>query len=400
MFGMNINISKGLVLKFLWVVIYDMYSLVFAVSSIPFIFFLSFAFFIEHIFWCIFHPILNKIISKRKLISLKDLKISLVIPNWNGKDLLKECLLSIFTAEGFREGKSEVIVVDDASTDDSVNFIKSNFPQARLILNKKNKGFGFTCNRGIKEAKNELIILINNDIIVTENFLKPLINHFQDEDVFAVTPKLYGWDRKTFMEGMNFGHFRYGYIRLCNEAKTENRDRICEPSPSIYAIGGAIVFRKRDFLWLGGFDDIYRPNCWEDIDISYRAWKRGLKVIYEPNSILYHKGKATLTYERHKEIKNELSFMWKNITDKWFLIEHLLMLPWHLYKGKLIFLRGFLWAFRYLPKILVHRLMERRFAKVEDKDIFDSITLYYRNFVKINFVHLQMESQEKILLTL
>ncbi|MFH1202395.1 MAG: glycosyltransferase [Candidatus Omnitrophota bacterium] len=362
-----------------------------AISLTPFFLFLSVSFLIENIFWRIFKPLLSIIVPKRRLVPFEDLKISLVIPNWNGIACLKECLPSVFSVKDFKEGKSEVLVVDDGSTDDSVEYIKSNFPQVRLILNRKNKGFGFTCNRGVKQAKNELIVLINNDVVVTENFLEPLISHFRENDVFAVTPKMYGWDRKTFVWGMHTGHFENGYIRLWNESETGNGDRVYQPSPSVFAIGGGMVFRKKDFLWLGGFDDIYKPNCWEDIDISYRAWKRGLKIIYEPSSVIYHKGKVTLTYERQKEIKNELLFTWKNITDSKILNNHLNLLPKTLYqnKNRVAFVKGFFWAFNFLPQAILHRFLEKRFIVEQDSKIFNRIMLYYGNFVKRGFKHHQ-----------
>jgi GT2 family glycosyltransferase/MoaA/NifB/PqqE/SkfB family radical SAM enzyme len=357
-----------------------------SVALTPVFLFLSLFFVLEHIIWVIFAPLLRKIAPKRKLVSIKDGKISLVIPNYNGIACLSECLPSVFAAQGFTDGQNEVLVVDDGSKDDSVDFIKNNFPSVRLIQNKKNKGFGFTCNRGIKAARNEIIVLINNDIILTKDFLAPLLAHLEDESVFAVTPKLYAWDKKTFVWGMHMGHFEKGYVRLWNESETGNGDRVHHASPTIFAIGGAMAFRKRDFLWLGGFDGIYRPNCWEDIDISYHAWKRGLKVIYEPSSMMFHKGRATLTYERPKEIKNELLFTWKNITDARILKNHLNLLPWNLYCNGADFLKGLFWALNYIPQAMLHRLLCRAFTlEFNDRKIFNKVMLNYKNFCKRRF---------------
>ncbi|MDD5130374.1 MAG: glycosyltransferase, partial [Candidatus Omnitrophica bacterium] len=343
----------------------------------------------ESIFGSICGPLLRKITPKRKVKSIKDSKVSVVIPNYNGVAYLKECLPSIFSADGFSGNQNEVLVVDDGSQDESVDFIRKNFPEVRLIKNRKNRGFGFTCNRGVKAAKNEIVVLINNDIILTKNFLDPLLGHlYRHEDIFTVTPKLYGWDRQTFAWGMHMGHYENGYIRLWNESEIGSGDKISEASPTIFAIGGAMVFRKSDFLWLGGFDPIYRPNCWEDIDISYRAWKRGMKVLYEPSSLMYHKGRATLTYERPKEIKNELLFTWKNITDPHILKEHLNLLPWNLYRNRGAFFKGFFWALNHLPQTLLHRFLERGFIRdFEDKKIFNKIMLYYGNFIKRGLSH-------------
>ena len=353
---------------------------------------------LERHLWRLLKIFLIKRSPQRKIVPFEKLKISIVIPNYNGVHLIKECLSSIYATEFMQNKDNEILVVDDSSTDNSVEFIQTNFPEVRLIKNKQNMKFGFTCNRGVKEAKNELVVLINNDIIVRENFLEPILGHFRDESVFAVTPKLYAWDRKTFVWGMHMGRFEKGYVRLWNEAETKNGERITQPSPSLFGIGGAMVFRKNDFLWLGGFDELYRPNCWEDIDIGYRAWKRGLKVIYEPRSLLYHKGKATVTYERHKEIKNELTFTWKNITDSKILFEHLKFFPYHLFKYKLTFLKGFIWASRYFPKLLLHRFLERRFMCCSDKEVINLCMGYYRNFMRNDFKHRSKQDKKNILI--
>jgi GT2 family glycosyltransferase/MoaA/NifB/PqqE/SkfB family radical SAM enzyme len=391
------------VLRPLWTVIGNMRGLIMAifrkftqvfwfaiaVTLTPVFLCLGLCFLMENSFGFIFGPLLKRIAPERKVKPIKDSKISLVIPNYNGVSYLKECLPSVFSADGFSDGQNEVLVIDDGSKDGSVDFIRENFPRVRLIKNRKNRGFGFTCNRGVKAAKNEIIVLINNDIILTKDFLDPLLSHLQrNEEIFTVTPKLYGWDRQTFVWGMHMGHYENGYIRLWNESEIGSGDKISEAAPTIFAIGGAMVFRKGDFLWLGGFDAIYRPNCWEDIDISYRAWKRGLKVIYEPSSLMYHKGRATLTYERPKEIKNELLFTWKNITDHQILKEHLNLLPWNLYRNRGAFLKGFFWALNHLPQTLLHRFLERGYIlDFEDKKIFNKIMLYYGNFIKRGLSH-------------
>ncbi|MBM3253022.1 MAG: glycosyltransferase [Candidatus Omnitrophica bacterium] len=390
----NLKISfrklKSLLTAFLLIII--------PIVLTPLFFFVSISFLFEELICKLTKTFLKRKTPERKIISFDDLRVSIVIPSWNGAGLLKECLNSILVLEEFKNSENEVLVVDDGSQDGTFKFVKQNFPEVRIVRNENNMGFGYTCNRGVREAKNELIVLINNDILVTRDFLNPLKEHFRDENVFAVTPKLYGWDKKTFMWGMHIGHFKNGYISLWNEADTLEGDKIYQTSPTIFAIGGAMVFRKRDFLWLGGFDEIYKPNCWEDIDISYRAWKRDLKIVYEPKSLMYHKGKATLTYERHKEIKNEISFTWKNITDWDILKEHLNLLPANLQRYGFPFLKGFLWALNLLPITLSHRFSEKRYIKREDKGIFDYCMNYYENFRKNNFKHFEKEAKRNILI--
>ncbi|MDD5166582.1 MAG: glycosyltransferase, partial [Candidatus Omnitrophica bacterium] len=370
------------------------YAFIFGIAAlfmVPVIAFGVFLCIIERIAEGIFAGFLFSSRKKRMVTSFDDLNISVVIPNYNGIGLLKKCLASIYAADGFGDGNYEVLVVDDASVYDVADCIKDEFPKVHVIRNRRNQGFGRSCNKGVSRAEGELIVLLNNDIIVSKDFLEPLKAHFKDEDVFAVAPKLYYWDRKTFNYGMQMGRFKDGYLNLWNEAETGNGDRVAETAPTVFAVGGAMVFRKNDFLWLGGFDDIYRPNCWEDIDISYRAQKRGLKVLYEPKSLVFHKGGATVNYVRHKEIKNELLFMWKNITDDRMLISHLAHLPGFLYRGKhssrVTFLRGYLWAVDHLIPALINRFRERAYLEVSDKRILDKCMLYYRNFKRNNYIY-------------
>ncbi len=349
---------------------------------IPIFLFLPVFFFIEEKAWALFSLKFKKNIPERKIIPYKTLKLSVVIPNYGNKRIINRCLKSLFKLEEFAKSEdNEVIVVDDCSANGSVDFIKINFPKVRVIENKKNMGFGFSCNRGIKAARNELILLLNNDVFVDKGFLKPLIRHFKDESVFSVTPKLYDWDKKTFKWGMNVGGFKQGYLRFFNEKDTAYGRKIYHTSPTLYSVGAAMLFRKRDFLWLGGFDSIYKPYSWEDIDLSYRAWKRGLKVLYEPKSIIYHKGKATIgKYKRELEIKNEITFTCKNFTDRSIIYKFLKYLPQVTYNGKTKFLRGFLWALRLLPITLLHRFKERCYIVSTDRKILDGINSIYSRF--------------------
>lgn len=122
-------------------------------------------------------------------------------------------------------------------------------------------------------------------MIVTRDFLVPLISHFKDPKIFAVAPRLFYWDKSTFHSGVNMGTMREGYIEIWNEANTSNTYRIETPFPTIYACGGAMIFDKNKYMVLGGMDSIFHPFCWEDIDVSYRALKMNWKIIYEPKAL-------------------------------------------------------------------------------------------------------------------
>ena len=381
--GLSFKYLVKMGLDFAWGVL----SIVLSFFALP----AALLFICERIFEKLLGRLLTAFRKERTVVPFDELTISVVIPNYNGLDLLKKCLSSIYALDSFKNGAYEVLVVDDASEDDIYQRIKDEFPKVRVIRNNKNSGFGRSCNRGVKEASGELIVLLNNDIMVQEGFLEPLKEHFKDSNVFAVAPKLYYWDKQTFNYGMQMGRFKGGYLSLWNEAETKNGDKVSQTSPTVFAVGGAMVFRKNDFLWLGGFDDIYRPNSWEDIDISYRAQKRGLKILYEPKSLVYHKGAATVNYVRHKEIKNELLFMWKNITDDRMLLSHLWHMPRFLYRGKhssrISFAKGYLWALANLLPALENRFREKAYLKASDKKILNTCLLYYRNFMRNNYSH-------------
>ncbi|MGE4357604.1 MAG: glycosyltransferase [Candidatus Omnitrophota bacterium] len=386
------------IIAFLRNIIKGIFRLISVIFLSPIFIFIPFLFFFEEKFWQLLSSFLKRKIPKRDVVPFEKLKISVVIPHYNQIEFLKECLSSLFSLDEFKNQENEVLVVDDASNNESIKFIETNFPRVRIIRNRINRGFGYSADRGIREAKNDLILLLNNDCIVTKDFLVPLIRHFQDEKVFAVTPKFYTWDRKSFLCGMWMGEFKNGYIHFWNEKDTKNGEKIYETSPTSFAIGACILFRKKDYLWLGGFDSSYRPYCWEDIDFCYRAWKRGLKVLYEPESIVYHKRKASIgEYKRSLETKNEIVFIWKNITDSSMLVSHLIRLPFKIYRNGLSFLLGFIWAISLLPSVLLKRLNECRFEKIRDKHILRDITLYYKNFEKRKF-YIQNQKRKTILM--
>ncbi|GAI27376.1 unnamed protein product, partial [marine sediment metagenome] len=210
--------------------------------------------------------------------------ISIVIPNWDGLELLKKCLPSVIKATQSYSANCEIIVVDNGSKDGSIDYLHSTFPQVRIISLPENLGFSKGMNRGIKESKNRIVISLNNDTLVKEDFIEPLVKHFFNQDVFAAGAKMLYWDKKSLAFGKATGRFRLGLLktRFKNVPKT---------SDSLYACGAAVAFDKEKFLELGGFDE--EMNYWCDNDICYRAWKRNWKTILEPKSIVYHKEEST-----------------------------------------------------------------------------------------------------------
>jgi len=194
--------------------------------------------------------------------------VSIIIPNYNGKELLKKNLPSVIKAVKKHNKDDEVIVVDNGSSDGSIDFLKEKYPEVKIIQLNENKGFGEACNIGIKESRNEIVILLNNDVYVDENFIEPLIKHFSDHSVFSVSSVSLGMDNK--------------------------KKKIPEKSVEVeWCCAGYTAYDKEKFLSLGGFHQIYSPFYCEDRDIGYRAKKIGWKNIIEPESIVYHDGEET-----------------------------------------------------------------------------------------------------------
>jgi GT2 family glycosyltransferase len=287
-------------------------------------------------------------------------KFSIVIPNWNGQKLLEKNLPKVLET-----GADEVIVVDNGSTDGSLKLLqkmKRKSSMVRTIELKKNYGFSYACNLGVKEAKSEIVVLLNNDVVPEKGFFTPLVEDFQDPKVFAVSlgEPQWSWAKGKWIKG--FVEHKPG-------------PRTKTPHISFWASGGSAAFRKSIWEKLGGFDEIYKPFYWEDFDLSYRAWKRGYKVMWDPCSIVHHQHEETIRAKFSKRYvdfisqRNQLLFIWKNITTPKMMIEHKIYL-WKRLLTQPRYWRTFLAALVRLPQILPARLKEFREKKVSDKEIF------------------------------
>jgi len=312
---------------------------------------------------------------------LTERNVSVVIPNWNGKELLEKNLPPLIEALQHEKGNHEIIIVDDASTDGSVEFIKDSYSQVKLIQLKKNRGFAVACNIGVSKSKNDIIFFLNSDVEVKKDFLKPLLTHFDDEKVFATSPKVLTEDKETFAGGKIGAGFKLGIFWVHRDI---DKGQIKKVSTSLFATAGSSAFAKRKFIKLGGFDELYRPFYWEDIDICYRAWKRGWKILYEPKSIVYHKHQSTigkvLKQSQIESIhrKNKFLFMWKNIVDKKFLLQHFLLLPFNLLGALLLgrrqFIISFFKALRHIKKVFPERKKEKQSSKLTDREVLRAIS--------------------------
>jgi GT2 family glycosyltransferase len=306
--------------------------------------------------------------------------VSIVIPNWNGRDLLANYLPSVVEAARPFSG-SEIIVVDNGSDDGSPEFVRETFPEVSVLALAQNLGFGGGSNEGFRAARHDIVVLLNNDMRVAPDFVQPLVDTFTDEKVFAASCQIFFTDPAKPREetGLTQGWWENGQLRVRHRADAEIRSAF----PCFYGGGGSCAFDRRKFLELGGFDEILAPFYLEDTDLGYMAWKRGWKVLYQPQSRVWHEHRGTIgrKFNEH-EIqtvlkKNYLIWCWKNIHEWGRLGSHFAAACSGIWLSTILGdaplrpnLRGFIRALRQLPEVVRSRRRALALAVVSDTEAF------------------------------
>ena len=267
--------------------------------------------------------------------------VSIVIPNYNGEPILAKTLASVVEAVEAYPGESEIIIVDDASQDRSIPLITNNFPGIKVVQHNTNKGFAETVHSGIKLSNYPINILLNSDVRPNRNFIAPLVRWFSKEDTFSVSPLILDQHRKPLRVSWNLGKIVRGEIRKRNwdledAFELARRGRTLK---SLYASGGSIAIRKEIFFQLGGFLPLYKPFYYEDRDLCTRAWRRGWKTYFEPESTVVHDHQGTIKrffpVKRIKIIKrrNRFFYLWLHLSTRKLIFFHI---PWIFFR---LFLR-------------------------------------------------------------
>jgi GT2 family glycosyltransferase len=268
------------------------------------------------------------------------------------------------------------MVIDDCSNDNSLRILADEFPEVRAEQTPQNLGFQEANNYAVKLAESKIVMPMNNDIKLDPKALHYLALHFDNKDTFAVRGKIFAFDQTTFLYGNRGGYFHKGHFHLYEKPPEDE-------SQTLFACGGAFMVNRQKYLDLGGFDSMYHPLYYEEIDLSYRALKRGWKVYYEPQSIAYHKVQATITrQEKLRRIslisaRNNYLFTWKNILDRpmtlTFLFYTPLFLLRDLFRLKSRFWIAFYMALKRLPRALRGRSIEQSDALYSDREILSRI---------------------------
>ena len=228
---------------------------------------------------------------------------SIIIPHYNGSNILLRCLKSLFE---HTPNNHEIIIVDNASSDNSIEIIEKQFPQANLIKNKANLGYAEACNIGAVQAKNEYLIFLNNDTEVSDNWITPLINTLNNKNVSSVQPKIKNLKQPDYFDyaGASGGYMDVFCYPFCRGRifKTVEKDHLQYESETeiFWASGTAFATKKEIFIESGMFDLTFFAHM-EEIDYHWRCQMMGYKVMVNPSSVIYHEGAQTLSYESSKK---------------------------------------------------------------------------------------------------
>lgn len=297
------------------------------------------------------------------------MNLSVIIPNYNGEELLKKNLPKVLLSVG----DAEIIVVDDASVDGSLEALGVFKGKIKVVKNERNLGFSSAINRGVEAARGDIVVLLNTDVTPERGFLAPLLSHFRDDKVFAVGCMDKSIENgKVVLRGRGVGFWRKGFF-------IHSRGEV-DKANTLWVNGGSGAFRKSIWEKLGGFSPLYNPFYWEDIDLSYRAQKSGYKILFEPKSIVIHEHEKGVIQRQYSSsgvktiaYRNQFIFMWSNATDLDLRLLHLFWLPYFLLKaligGDWLFFLGFLKAFILLPQILVKRFRTQKLFIKRDWEV-------------------------------
>jgi GT2 family glycosyltransferase len=318
--------------------------------------------------------------------------ISIVIPTWRGRQLLEEYLPSLIAASDLyksaRGADTEIIVVEDAGGDDTVPWLRSKYgDRIRILEHARNQGFCSACQTGFENAVFPVVLLLNNDVRLKLDCIAPMVEHFKNSDVFAVTGKMYNQKGDVFCNGGKVGQFRRGMW-----SSYLNYDVTSSAAPdssylSFAAIGAFSAYDREKFLKTGGYYPL--TAMYEYIENSYKPWKRGWLIQYEPRSVAYHDASQTMKKRYLGRSRDRLSRR-SRILMHWILLHDGSMFRQHIASIAALLLTSWLWldwslywavftGLRNLSAIRKKRNENRSASVRSDRDILDLLERFYQS---------------------
>ena len=247
-------------------------------------------------------------------------KVAVVILNWNGKNFLERYLPSVVK---YSEDEADIIVADNASSDDSISFLRLNYPQIKVIEHQVNYGFAQGYNEALKNVKSDYYVLLNSDVEVTKNWITPIINLLEtEENIAACQPKIKDFHNKECFEyaGAAGGFIdKHGYP-FCQgrvfETIEKDENQYDEIKEIFWATGASLFIKSELYHKVGGLDNFFFAHM-EEIDLCWRLKNQGYKIMYCPYSTVYHLGGGTLnkikTQKTFLNFRNSLLMLHKNL---------------------------------------------------------------------------------------
>ena len=322
------------------------------------------------------------------------MKLAIVILNWNGQQLLEQFLPSVVS----HSKEATIYIADNASTDNSIEFVTAHYPEIKIIKNMVNGGYAKGYNDALQYVDADIYCLLNSDVEVTENWLTPIISEFQTDDTIAVIqPKILDYKDKSKFEyaGAGGGFIdKYGYPycrgRIFNSIETDLKQY--NDTLNIFWASGACLFVKSDtYRYLNGFDEDYFAHQ-EEIDLCWRIQNLNKKIKYVGTSTVYHVGGATLTTQNPKKtflnFRNSLSNLVKNSPkNKGFgLVFIRLCLDSiagikYLIEGKPLHTTAIIKAhFSFYANLI--KMLKKRTSETKKQDYYDTKSIVWSYFVK------------------
>lgn len=249
------------------------------------------------------------------------MNVDLVVLNFNGRGLLEQCLPSIIEAASISQHDCRVVVVDNASSDNSVAYLREKFPEIH-VKRCKNRGL-CSYNTVLAKLESEIAVLLNNDIRLESNAVDPLIAPLVARGVqtggrcYMTAPRCESWGTGNYEGQKTAVRWRCGLVEATS--LYEQHEQYTHLAGRTATAGAAMAIDRRVFLELDGFDSLYLPGRLEDLDLAFRAHQRGYVAEYVPQSVAYHAGQATFAREfgaagcHHLALRNTLLFQWKNL---------------------------------------------------------------------------------------
>jgi GT2 family glycosyltransferase len=311
------------------------------------------------------------------------MKAAVVILNWNGKSLLEK-FLPIVTKYS---QQAQIIVADNASSDDSVSFVKTNFKEVVVIENSSNGGYAGGYNEALSKVNADIFVLLNSDIEVTQNWIEPIVALFEkDNSIAAIQPKILAYHQKTHFEyaGAAGGYLDRLGFPFCRgrifEMLEEDNGQYDQVQEVFWASGACLFVKASVFNICKGFDESFFAHM-EEIDLCWRMKNQGWKILVQPASVVYHIGGGTLSKQNWKKtylnFRNNLELIYKNIEDKYLyrslffrmILDGIAAIKFLLSNGPMHFyaiIRAHLHFYKMIPQIRKKRKKLKTIEKVRN----------------------------------